>query len=103
MRNRNRYSHIKSMSQLQSERARLDSDIEIKRALFSIQHSRFKESIKIGNLISSFIASVSIIIPLIIKTAKTFKDLYNFILAQFKSEKQEEFNSENNNNSHLKN
>lgn len=93
------------MSQLKVERAKLDSDIKMKEELYNIHYSRFKESIKIRNIISSFITRFSIMIPLIVKTTKTFRNLYNFVLEQFRPGKkeqhysQEQFNSETNDSS----
>lgn len=104
-----KYLHIKTMSQLKIERSMLDSDIKIKEALFDIQYSRFRESIKIGNLVSSVISNFSMVIPLIVKATNTFKSFYHFIIAQFKSEKRdqhyspEESNQQENNISQERN
>ena len=91
------------MSQLKVERAMLDSNIKLKETLFDIQYSKFRESIKIENLISSFITKFSIVIPLIVKTTNTFISLYKFIISQFKSEKENQHHSQEENDSQERN
>lgn len=93
MKSNNRYLNIRDMSQLKTERAKLDSTIKMKEELFNIHYSKLIDSIRISNLISSAVTRVSIMIPLIVKTTRTLKNLYHFILSQFKSEKQESNNS----------
>lgn len=78
------------MSQLKIERAKLESDIKMKEVFFSFQYSNFKESMKIGNLISSFMTQFSLLVPLILRATQTFKTFYIFIKSQFKCGNQEE-------------
>lgn len=82
------------MSQLKTERARLESDIKMKEELYHIHYSRFRESIRISSLISSIITRISLIVPLIIRTTRTFKNLYDFILTQIITKKQKDDSQE---------
>lgn len=105
MENNKKYLHIKSMSQLKIERAMLDSNIVAQERMFDIQYSRFRERIQIGNLLSSLVSKIAVVLPLVVKTANTVKSFYNFILDQFKSKNKEEsdtpeeYNSQYENNS----
>lgn len=90
MKNKNNYLHIKSMSQLRIERARLNSNITMKEALFEFQYANLKESLKIGNLISSFIANLATAIPIITQAISLFKELYNKIIEKLRPEKQDD-------------
>lgn len=90
MKNKNNYLHIKSMSQLKSERARLDSNITMKETLFNFQYLNFKESLSIGSLISSFISNIATIIPIITRATNLCRDLCSSIISQFRGEKKEQ-------------
>ncbi len=79
------YLHIKSMSQLQTERIKLDGDIKIKEALFNIHYYRLRDGIRIENLLSSFISKFSIIMPIILSATQTLKKFFNSALSLFKS------------------
>lgn len=73
------------MSQLQTERIKLDGDIKIKEALFNIHYYRLRDGIRIENLLSSFISKFSIIMPIILSATQTLKKFFNSALSLFKS------------------
>ena len=84
MKNRNMYSQIKSMSQLKAERLKVDGEINMKEMQMKIEYSGLKESLSITRFLTLLVTRISLIVPFI----KTAKNVYEFIVRQFQTIKE---------------
>ncbi|HAG16485.1 MAG TPA: hypothetical protein DCG69_08180 [Bacteroidales bacterium] len=90
MKRTERYLQIKSLSQLQHERLRLENEISKNELKMNLQYSDLKQSLSITHFLTSLASKISLLIPAI----QIVQNIYDFVLSKWQSGKKNQAISE---------
>lgn len=83
MKRTERYLQIKSLSQLQHERLRLENEISKNELKMNLQYFDLKQSLSITHFLTSLASKISLLIPAI----QIIQNIYDFVLSKWQSRK----------------